>query len=188
MAVIKKPLKMARAYVAACVAGGELAVDATAGNGYDTLFLARLVGANGKVMAFDIQKKAIENTCRRLKAAKMLSRVTLVPDGHENMVHYIHQPVAAVMFNLGYLPGGDHLLVTRPKTTLAALGAGLQLLRPGGVVTIVCYTGHQGGPEEKAALLGCLSGLEQKQFTVLHYTLLNQVNEPPSLLVIEKRT
>jgi predicted methyltransferase len=187
MTVIKKPLKMAREYIAACVAGGELTVDATAGNGYDTLFLARLVGVNGKVMAFDIQKKAIESTCRRLKAAKMLSRVDLIPEGHENMAHYIHQPVAAVMFNLGYLPGGDHLLTTRPQTTLSALQAALRLLRPGGVATIVCYTGHQGGPEEKAALLGYLSALEQKYFTVLHYALLNQINEPPSLLVVEKR-
>ncbi|MGI6307975.1 MAG: tRNA (mnm(5)s(2)U34)-methyltransferase [Dethiobacteria bacterium] len=187
MPVIEKPLKMARKYISACVSNGDLAVDATAGNGHDTLFLARLVGANGRVISFDKQKKAIENTYRRLKAENMLPRVDLIQDGHEHMANYIHSPVAAVMFNLGYLPGGDHTLITRPQTTLDALGASLWKLRPGGVITIVCYTGHEGGKEEKAALLTFLQGLEQKSFTVLHYAILNQVNAPPSLLAIEKR-
>lgn len=187
MPVIEKPLEMARKFISTCVSKGDLAVDATAGNGQDTLFLARLVGVNGKVVAFDIQKKAIVNTCRRLRAENMLSRVDLIQEGHERMANYIHRPVAAMMFNLGYLPGGDHQLITRPHTTLSALKVGLQGLQAGGIVTIVCYTGHGGGKKEKTVLLNYLQGLEQKYYTVLHYAILNQVNDPPSLLVVEKR-
>ena len=187
MSVIEKPLQMARNFISACVANGDFAVDATAGNGHDTLFLARLVGTQGRVISFDRQKKAIENTRRRLKAENLLSRVDLIQDGHEHMANYLLNPVAAVMFNLGYLPGGDHALITRPHTTLQALSASLFKLRPGGTITIVCYTGHEGGKEEKAALVSYLQDLEQKYFKVLHYAVINQVNEPPSLLVIEKR-
>ena len=185
--MIEKPLKMARYYISTCVARGDLAVDATAGNGHDTLFLARLVGSRGRVLAFDKQKKAIENTRRRLADEDLLSRVDLILDGHEQMADYLPGPVAAVMFNLGYLPGSDHAFITRPHTSLRALKAGLLGLRPGGIITIVCYTGHKGGKEEKTALVNYLQGLEQKRFKVLHYAIINQVNEPPSLLVIEKR-
>ncbi len=188
MSVIMKPLQMARHFIAACVANGDLVVDATAGNGHDTLFLARLVGRQGRVFSFDRQKKAIANTRQRLGDENLLPRVDLIQDGHEHLASYLLSPVAAVMFNLGYLPGGDHVLITRPRTTLLALDAGLRKLRPGGIITIVCYTGHEGGKEEKEALVGYLQGLEQKYFKVLHYEIINQANEPPSLLVVEKRT
>jgi predicted methyltransferase len=188
MLVIEKPLQMARHYISTCVVEGDLVVDATAGNGHDTLFLARLVGSRGRVIAFDKQKKAIENTRHRLTGENLLSRVDLILDGHERMADHLPGPVAAVMFNLGYLPGGDHALITKPQTTLRALDAAFLRLRPGGIITIVCYTGHRGGREEKSALMNYLQDLEQKQFKVLHYAIINQVNEPPSLLVIEKRT
>ena len=38
---------------------GDLAVDATAGNGHDTVFLAQAVGETGKVFAIDVQAAAI---------------------------------------------------------------------------------------------------------------------------------
>ncbi|RJX26488.1 MAG: methyltransferase domain-containing protein [Dethiobacter sp.] len=186
MPAIYKPLSMAREFVSAYVSHGDLVIDATAGNGHDTLFLARLVGEKGKVLSFDLQQEALEKTRRRLKGENLMHRVDLILDSHEHMSHYVHGLVSAIMFNLGYLPGGDHAIITRPETTVNALKAGLLILRPGGIITIVLYTGHEGGKEEKAALFDFCTNLNQQQFTVFHYCVLNQVNDPPSLLVIEK--
>lgn len=188
MPAISRPLEMARTIIKACLAGGDTAVDATAGNGRDTAFLARLVGPGGKVWAFDIQQQALARTAELLQQEKLAAQVTLVNSGHENLDRYVGDNLGAVMFNLGYLPGGDHFIVTHPSTTLTALKLALQKLRPGGVVTLVIYSGHSGGKEEEETLLSYSAGLEQSAFTVLHYHMLNQVNDPPSLLAIEKKT
>jgi predicted methyltransferase len=186
MPAIIKPLYMAREFVSACVSGGDLVIDATAGNGHDTLFLASLVGDKGKVLSFDVQKEAIETTRQLLEGENLIHRVDLILDSHENMSDYVHGFVSAVMFNLGYLPGGEHDTITRPETTVNALKAGLLMLRPGGIITVVIYTGHEGGKEERTALFSFCANLNQKQFTVLHYSVINQIHDPPSLLVIEK--
>ena len=186
MPVICRPLRMARTMVMNCLTAGDKAVDATAGNGRDTVFLARLVGASGKVWAFDIQKCALINTARLLESENLKSHVSLVEDGHEHLTHHVEDNLGAVMFNLGYLPGGDHRVITRPSTTLIALEAALKSLRQGGIVTLIIYSGHPGGKEEEDALLQYAASLEQTKFTVLHYRMLNQINNPPSLLAIEK--
>ncbi len=131
---------------------GEVAVDATVGNGHDTLFLAQQVGAQGHVYGFDIQEEALARTRRRLEEAGLRDRVTLLQMGHEHMAEAVpaawHGRIGAVMFNLGYLPGGsDRTCITRPQTTVPALEAALRLLRPGGVLTVVAYRGHPGGPK-----------------------------------------
>ncbi|MEW5921259.1 MAG: class I SAM-dependent methyltransferase [Bacillota bacterium] len=186
MGAICRSLDMARKIIAACLSTGDTAVDATVGNGRDTVFLARLVGGEGKVWAFDIQQQALAAAARLLEQEKLTPRVTLVHSGHECLARYAGDNLGAVMFNLGYLPGGDHSIVTRPSTTLIALETALQKLRPGGVATLIIYRGHEGGKEEEEALLSYCSGLDQTRFTVLHYCMLNQVNDPPSLLAIER--
>lgn len=186
MPVILKPLYMARELARPCINEGDVVVDATAGNGHDTLFLARRVGDKGKVFSFDVQKEAIARTHQLLKAENMLHRVVLILDSHVHMCNYVDSPVAAIMFNLGYLPGGDHKVITRPETTAQALAAGLLMLRPKGIITLTIYTGHRGGAEENEAIITFCEKLNQRQFTVLHYHIINQVNDPPSLIVIEK--
>lgn len=186
MPVVIKPLYMAREFISACVRSGELVIDATAGNGHDTLFLARQVGDKGKVLSFDVQQEAIQRTQQLLGKENLLHRVDLILDSHEHLQDYAHQPVAAIMFNLGYLPGSDHQIITRPETTVKAIKAGLTILRRGGIITTVVYTGHEGGKEEQAAIFAFCKNLSQKHFTVLHYSIINQINDPPSLLVIEK--
>lgn len=74
--------------------------DFTMGNGHDTAFLCGLV-PQGRVYAFDIQPQALENT-RLLLAEKGYANATLILDGHEHAKQYIHEPIAAGMFNLGY--------------------------------------------------------------------------------------
>jgi tRNA G37 N-methylase Trm5 len=186
MSVICEPLSMARKFISACVSDGDQVIDSTAGNGHDTLFLAKLVGEKGRVFAFDIQPEAIAKTRNRLEAENFLNRVHLIQKSHDNMKSYVCGKISAAMFNLGYLPGGEHRLITRPDTTVKALEKCLQILCIGGIVTLVIYTGHDGGNEEKDALLKYCSQLNQQHFKVVYYSIVNQINEPPSLLVLER--
>jgi len=186
MPVVVKPLHMAKKFISSCIQEGDLAVDATAGNGHDTLFLASLVGDSGKVISFDVQKEALLRTQNLLKRENLLHRVELILDTHEHIQDYVSYPVAAIMFNLGYLPGSDHRIITKPEATVNAIKAGLAVLKPGGIITVVIYTGHEGGKEEQAAIFALCKTLNQKHYTALHYSIINQVNHPPSLLVIEK--
>lgn len=146
---VQAPLK-------ALLAEGDVAVDATVGNGQDTLFLARCVGEEGHVYGFDLQTVAIEAGARRLREAGMEARVTLHHRGHESLLETLlpglEGKVAAVMFNLGYLPGSDKSCITRTETTLAALEQALSLLKPAGLLSVVAYPGHAGGREEAEAV------------------------------------
>lgn len=116
--------------------------------------------------------------------------IVLFEQSHAEMLRIIpeseHGQVAAVMFNLGYLPGGDHALTTQSETTLPALEAALKLIRHGGIVSIMVYTGHAGGKEEAEHVLSWVRGLPQRYFQVLQYGFINQVNDPPFLIAIVK--
>ena len=148
--------ELAQQRIGTIVRSGDIAVDATAGNGHDTLFLAERVGPAGQVYAFDIQAQALERTRRRLEAVSLAGRVKLIQLGHEHLCAAlpkgIRGSVTAVMFNLGYLPGGDTECVTRIDTTLAALDQAVACLRAGGILTVVAYPGHPGGGTETAAV------------------------------------
>ena len=135
---------------------GEIAVDATAGNGWDTIFLASKVGSSGTVHAFDVQEEALGVTRKLLLERGLSERVELHHFGHEQMAKRLpaefHGQVAAITFNLGYLPSGDKVVTTKTDTTLAALRVALTLLSPRGLVTVVAYRGHLGGAEECEAV------------------------------------
>lgn len=149
--------------LAQTVRAGDRAVDATMGNGHDTLALARLVGPGGRVAAFDIQARALAQTRQRLDAAGLGAPVTLFQSSHEHMRLTLPADwpgrVAAVTFNLGYLPGGDKRLVTRSESTIAALDQALQLLRADGLLSLMVYRGHAGSSSEVAAVRAWLEGL-----------------------------
>lgn len=135
------------------VQAGETVVDATMGNGHDTLLLAKLVGPEGRVIGIDLQEVALELTRGLLLEHGIEDgRVELVWGSHAELDRVLRGPVAAVMFNLGYLPGGDHAFTTRKESTLAALEQGWRALREGGVITAACYRGHPGGREEAEAI------------------------------------
>ena len=143
---------------------GALAIDATVGNGHDTLFLAGRVAPRGHVIGFDIQRRALETTRARLLAAGLESAATLHFCGHERMLEKIPPDwsgrVSAVMFNLGYLPGGDKGLTTSPATTLSALDQALSLLRFGGLISLLVYRGHPGAKAEADAISAWLEQLD----------------------------
>jgi predicted methyltransferase len=148
----KSMVTLAKLFISEHINLGDVAIDATVGNGYDAEFLARCVGAQGHVYGFDIQQQAIANTQNRLRGLGLERRVTLFKAGHESMEEHLDENLrghfAAIMFNLGYLPGGDKSLQTQTKTTLNALTQSLNLLKVGGIITVVTYSGHTGGDSE----------------------------------------
>ncbi|MFC5590462.1 class I SAM-dependent methyltransferase [Sporosarcina soli] len=167
------------------IVAGETVVDATAGNGNDTLFLAEHVGAEGHVYAFDIQQAALDSTAERL--GELNERVSLILDSHDNVEQYVTGPIGGAVFNLGYLPYSDDLsIVTKPETTIKAIHTLLGLLKKGGIIAISVYDGHEGGKEERDALLSYVKTLHQADVHVIRYELLNQRNNPPFLVALEK--
>jgi ubiquinone/menaquinone biosynthesis C-methylase UbiE len=165
---------------------GSRVMDATCGNGHDTLFLARLVGPGGKVWAFDIQEKALANTRALLEKEGCLAQTELVAAGHEHLDEFVGEPLKAAIFNLGYLPGGDRCYVTRPEQTLAALNHAARLLLPGGVITACIYTGHPGGAEEGEAVEKWAAHLEPTTFNSWASRQLNRPSAAPYVVLVEK--
>lgn len=166
---------------------GDAAIDATAGNGHDTVFLAKAVGPGGIVTAFDLQREAIDATRRRCEVEGVADRVRLIEGCHSRLAVAGIGCCRSVTFNLGYLPGGEKALITRPETTLAGLEAALDRLAPGGLITVVAYAGHPGGAEECAAVEEWAAGLDQESYSVSVYRFLNQANDPPRLIAIDRR-
>ncbi|MFD1030336.1 class I SAM-dependent methyltransferase [Metaplanococcus flavidus] len=166
------------------VTEGDNVIDATAGNGHDTLFLAQMVGDAGKVYAFDIQENAVQATRNRVKE---FSNVEVILDSHAKIEQYVKEEIGAAVFNLGYLPKGDHSIITKSETTLSAIRQCIQLLKDNGLVVIVIYSGHEGGSEERDAVLDYVQHLPQTKFDVLKYQFINQQHSPPFLVAIEKK-
>ena len=180
-------LAFARQLIEGRLKNGGRALDGTAGNGRDTLFLAQLVGGNGKVWAFDIQAQALSNTAGLLRENGVEERVELIAASHADLADYVREPLDAAMFNFGYLPGGDKTVTTKADSSVRAMQAAAALLAEGGLLTAVVYSGHPTGRAEAAAIEQWAAALPQEQYQALHYRFTNQRNHPPQLLAIEKR-
>jgi predicted methyltransferase len=185
-------LTQAQRLAADALRAGEAAVDATVGNGVDTLFLARTVGPRGKVFAFDIQQEALDSARRRFASEQADdSAVVWLLRSHAELREAIpaalHGRIGAVMFNLGYLPGGDPTVITRPDSTVAALQAAAELLKPRGVLTVVVYPGHPGGEEEADAVVRWAHSLPFASFQTMRCEFLNSERRPPFLIAVSKR-
>lgn len=186
--MLENALRFSHTLLQNTISQGDTVIDATVGNGEDTVLLAKLVGPAGKVYGFDIQKQAIETTKEKLLYTGQLSQVELLQQGHETISEVINEntSIGGAVFNLGYLPKSDKSIITKSDTTLTALSSILPKLRVGSLVVIVVYYGHEGGQEEKDAVLDFVSHLPQKEYTVLRYGFVNQKNQPPFVLAIEK--
>lgn len=189
---LERILPFSKTLLRSVLQAGDIAIDATVGNGRDTVFLAEQVGRSGKVFGFDIQKEAIENTKARLKEKNLLDRVQLFQTSHANMLETIpkdvYGKVKAAVFNLGYLPGGDKSIVTKAPSTIAAIEHLLQILTVGGLIVIVVYHGHEEGKRERDELLAYVTKIEQSKADVLRYEFINQKNHPPFIIAIEKNS
>lgn len=162
------------------ISEGDICIDATMGNGNDTEFLCRLVGKNGNVIAFDIQQAALDHTRERLETKIEHQNYELHLESHEMMGAYAKEDsVSCIMFNLGYLPTGDHTLATKGESSIRAMETGLKLLKKNGVMSICIYSGGDSGFEERDAVLAWLKTLDSKKYLVLLTQYYNRPNNPP---------
>lgn len=173
---------------------GPLMVDATAGNGHDSLFLLGAAPRNALLLAMDVQAQAVAATGALLAAHGFSGAARVLHTGHERLAEVLaalapedrQRPLACVVFNLGWLPGGNKGLVTTPKNSLPALEAALEALAPGGCISLHCYSGHDGGAEETAALEARLRSLPPRRWRVLTLADANRDRAAESLLLAER--
>lgn len=189
-AMIKGIINYSHHLLEESVCSGDTVIDATCGNGHDTLFLSKLVGEDGKVLAFDVQEQAVENT-RKLLNEHSCKNAELILDNHAHLSHHLSPDqtgqIGGAIFNLGYLPGGDKSIITSAASTIIALDTILLYLKQNGIIVLVIYHGHPGGQEEKEAILKHVIQLDQKSFNVLQYRFINQKNNPPFIVAIERK-
>lgn len=192
--LLTKTTELAMHLTCTYIRKGDFVIDATCGNGHDTLTLARAAGKGGRVLAVDIQKKALESTEALLKTEtkEEMAEVILREGSFVRLDEYAGEVSdgahpSAVVFNLGYLPGGDKALTTNKEDTIQALGQALDMIRTGGIVTAVLYSGHEAGAEEKAAVLAMAEQLPAEKYHVVYASMPNQRRNPPEVLWITKK-
>ncbi len=181
--------EIARHYVLQNLSFGDIAIDATAGNGHDTLWLAKAVGPQGHVYAFDIQGDAIESTRRNLAKADSSNRVTLINSCHSRIQNFISVKTSAnaIVFNLGYLPNGEKSVITQAETTIRALESSLPLLLPGGILSIVAYPGHHGGDAETKSILDWYQNIDCEKFAKRSLTNPSGNPNSPIIFFLERK-
>lgn len=178
----KRHLQLAHQIWKDLLTSEDIAIDATCGNGHDTLFLAKLQPK--KLYAIDIQQNAINLTRNRL--GPLASSVHFLQMCHSTFPKEIENgSVKLIVYNLGYLPGGDKAFTTLSQTTLQSVNSALSLLSLGGILSITCYPGHFEGEREEDSLQNWASQLDASTWSVLHYRWLNRVKSP-SLMLIQK--
>lgn len=195
--LLARTTDMAMAMTLRYVREGDLVIDATAGNGYDTLSLAKTVGKKGRVLAFDVQEEALERTKQFLKENHALSQCRLILDSHENLDKHLQElyhvspryegELSAVTFNFGYMPRGKKDITTNADSSLAAIKKAVYSIRQGGVVTAVIYSGHPEGKKERKAILKWAETLPSKEYHVVFTNMLNQRINPPEILWITRK-
>lgn len=179
-----RPTALAQEILKPLIKPGELVIDATAGNGHDTVFLAECVGPAGKLLAFDVQEAALVSARSRVGDAGW---VEFIHDSHARMAdHAVGGSVAVIMFNLGYLPGENHELTTESSETLAALEVAARLLKSGGVLSVICYPGHPAGAAEAEAVECWMTAQAANGWRVARYGAVGTRRPAPFLLLAGK--
>ncbi|OHE29263.1 MAG: hypothetical protein A2Y45_03380 [Tenericutes bacterium GWC2_34_14] len=172
-------LDQAHAILSSLLSKDDVVVDATMGNGYDTLFLSEIAK---EVYAFDIQLNAIAKTKEKVGE---LSHVHLIHDSHENLINYVNT-FKAVIFNLGYLPQGDKEITTKTKTTLKTLNLILPILKKDGFIQLIVYPGHEEGKSEDQAIQSWIQTLNPHHYHIIETRFLHEEKHPPYMLMIYK--
>lgn len=181
---VLKPLEMAQLCVSRVVRASDTLIDATLGNGHDALFLASLV-PEGRVIGFDIQLAAVEKSSTKLSDAGY-TNVEFYHVGHERISEYVQTEIGVCMFNLGYLPSTDKSIISKAETTLSALKQAMSLLRISGLISVMCYPGHEGGDQEAEAVKGYVASLDRRNWRCVLYQFANAPNQPAFLILMEK--
>lgn len=181
---MKRIIEFAHDIIKNCVNNEDVCVDMTIGNGNDTLFLSSICKF---VYGFDIQQIALDNTSKLLKDNQK-SNYQLFLSSHDNVDKFIKEEIKAFIFNLGYLPKGDKNITTNYVSTINAINKALSLLKINGVIVLVIYPGHHEGSIESNEVKKYVSTLNQKQYDVVSYNFINQINNPPYVIVIERKS
>ena len=179
-------LSLHKQFILSHVKEGDICADFTMGNGYDTEFLARTVGENGKVFAFDIQPAAVDSTKKRLAEVGCPENYTLICDSHHNAAKYIDCKIKGGMFNLGWLPGGDKSITTMRETTMPAIETAISLLDSDGVLTVAVYPGHAEGEAEGKLICEYLSSLSRYKVCATRINILNSPTSPFFIIIENK--
>ena len=179
-------LGLSHHWISGAVKPGDFVIDATAGRGRDTLFLSKLTGNCGKVLAFDIQEEAVESTIALLKE-NGVTNTQVILACHSTMDQWAEEEsVSAVMFNFGWLPGGNHNVHSLAESSVEAVNKALRLLKVGGIATLCIYYGKETGYHEKETLIETARNLDPKRFSVLYQEFINRSGEPPLCILIRK--
>lgn len=167
----------------------KIIIDGTCGNGHDLLYLYKKSLKKSHIYTFDIQENALQYSKERLlELSDSIDRVKFICDDHKNMGnHDIPVPYDLVVFNLGYLPKGDHAITTKAESTILAISTAMSNLAKNGLITIVAYPGTPYGEIEKDKVNQFLQTIPQKEFDIAHWKPINQKNNPPELFIISRR-
>lgn len=190
MSLIQTPVHLAHHYFKQKLKIGDIALDCTAGNGHDSLFIAQQIldGNQGDLYCIDLQEQAILNTKKLLEehlSKEQLNRVRFLQQSHE-LLPNIPNTVALIVYNFGYLPGGDKTITTQVESSLKSIAKGLELLAPSGIMSLTCYPGHEEGEKEQNALFSFCEELDKKSWNLCLHRWLNRKTSP-SLILIEKK-
>ena len=187
ISILSRPTHLAHLLISELIRPGDTVVDATCGNGHDTLFLCEKVGPTGKVHAFDIQQEAIDSTREKLSSQLIEEpRFQLHLKSHHLIQEVVQDEPSVIMFNLGYLPGTDKETITAHEQTILAVENAAAALKVGGMLSIICYPGHEGGDVEAEKILYILSQWDGKKWKTAQYRLLNTLKKAPFLIVAYK--
>lgn len=187
----KSHIELAHAYWKQLLKPGDAVIDATCGNGHDALFLCSLLLNREKpsqIYLIDRQAEAIQNTKERLYQhfGQRLSGVKFFQQCHSQFPEEISS-IKLIVYNLGYLPGGNKEITTISLTTIESLKAATKLVAAGGTISVTCYPGHAAGKIEEQAVLEYASALPATEWSCCHHRWTNR-HEAPSLLMIYKKT
>lgn len=185
--ILENVVMFSRNYLKNFIKEGWVCIDATLGHGKDLLFLSDLVGQAGFVYGFDIQDEAIKSSQKIMSNQATYSNYQLIHCSHEYMDQKLEGPVNFIIFNLGYLPKGNKMISTQKESTLVSVKKGLGLLSKNGLLWIVIYPGHACGAEEALALEAYCKDLNQNEYSVMKLNIINQINNPPYIIAIEKK-
>jgi len=177
--MIEKVVPFVHTVVRDYISKNDIVIDMTMGNGNDTLFLSLI---SKHVYSFDVLDQAINST-KELLEQHFIDNVTLIKDTHLNVDLYVQDKVSCILFNLGYLPGGDKNLTTKPTETIEALEKALVLLNNKGIISITVYPGHENGKIESELLLNYVTSLSSKDYNVVTYKFINKNNSPYNIFI-----
>lgn len=183
---MKRIIPFAHDLVKDYISKGSIVIDATCGNGNDSLYIAQLLYNTGHLYCFDIQQKAIDNT-NHLLSSNNFNNFTMIKDSHVNFNKYIEKDVQLIIYNLGYLPNDNKKITTKFDTTIQSLKVGLEILIQNGIIILVIYPGHTEGAIEADEIEKFVSNLTVKKYDVIKYKILNADKSPYVIAIKKKR-